>query len=544
GGRGTDGLRQTYGAPLRVLMAMVGLMLLIAIANVATLLLARMVRRRREMAVRVALGVSRARLARQLLTEGLLLSVVAGAAAVLVAVGTSQGLVRLAANGGSAPFRPDLDWRVWAFLAAVSLLVGVVLGALPAWAAQRGNFYAELKGGGSSASGAGRVPLGRWLVVAQVALSLLLVVGAGLFSRSLAGMVRMDMGFDRNRVLSLELEPPNSALPPATLAALQQKMLERIEAMPGVRAAALTLNGIDDGSAETSGISFAGRAQPRDQDQAREDSVSQHYFAAVGMRIVQGRGFGDSDGPHTTKVVVINQSFAQRYYPEQDALGQTFGYNPKSTGDFHVVGVVADARLDDPTTPAVPLFYHLLSQTDRTAMRLEVGTAADPLALAAALRQAVAETAAPLQVGSSFSLAERIGHLLGEDRMVAELSAGFGGLALALACLGLYGVMAYAVAARGGEFGIRVALGASRGQVVGLVLKEVALLLGGGVALGLPLALAAGRWLQPLLPGVRATDPVTLAGAALVMAGLPMLVALHPAWRAAQADPTRALRAE
>ena len=543
GGRGTDGLRQAYGAPLRVLMAMVGLMLLIAVANVATLLLARMVRRRREMAVRVALGVSRARLARQLLTEGLLLALAAGAAAVLVAIWTSQALVRLAADGGAAPFQPDLDWRVWAFLAAVSLLVGVVLGVLPAWAAQRSGPYAELKGAGAPAGG-GRVPLGRWLVVAQMALSLLLVVGAGLFGRSLAAMFHLDMGFDRNHVLTLELARPGGAMPTATLAALERRMLQRIEAMPGVRAAALDLNGIDDGSAETSGVSFAGRAQPREQDKAREDTVSRDYFAAVGMHLVRGRSFEASDGPHTTKVVVINQALAQRYYAGQDALGQTFGYDPKSTGDFHIVGVVADARVDGPTTPATPMFYHLLSQTDRTALRAQVRTEGDPRELAGAVRQAVAASAAPLRVRSSFGLAERLDSLLGQERMVAQLSAGLGGLALGLACLGLYGVMAYAVAARAAEFGLRVALGASRGQVVGLVLREVALLLGGGLALGLPLALAAGRWLQPLLPGVRASDPVTLAGAALVMAGLPLLVALHPAWRAARADPTRALRAE
>jgi predicted permease len=541
GGRGGDSLRRSYGAPLDLLMTLAGLMLLLAIANVTTLLLARMARRRREIAIRLAVGISRGRLARQLLSEGLLLAGLAGTAAVAVAVGVSRLIVRLAAD----PFQPDLDWRVWAFLGTVALGTGLVLGLLPAWQAQRSSASEALKSGGLSwGRGRGRVPLGRGLIVAQVAFALLLVAGAGLFSRSLAAMFTVNLGFDRAHILTAEMQLPDKGVPAGQLAVLQERILERVGALPGVRAAAWEQSGLDDFSADTSGLSLAGRADPPGGLRAHENTVSSNYFDAVGMPLLHGRNFQATDTAHSRLVAVVNQAFADRFYPSQDAIGKTFGYNQTHSDQFEIIGVVTDARVDDPHTPATPLFYRLREQSDRQTLKLEVRTAGDPAALARAVRATAGAVDARLKVRSVATVSHRLDEMLQRDRLIAQLSGGFGGLALLLACLGVYGVMAYAAAARGVEFGIRMALGAKRGQVMGLVLRETALLLLAGLALGLPLALLAGRWAQPLLPGVAAGDPLTLIAAAVVMAATPLAAALLPAWRAAHADPLRALRAE
>ncbi len=542
GGRGGNGLRRQYTAALGLLLAMAALMLLIAVANVATLQLARMVRRRREIAVRVAIGVSRARLTRQLLTEGLLLAAIAAAAAGGVAIFAGRWIVRLAGD----PFAPDLDWRVWAFLAAVALGTGLILGWLPAWQARSGNPAADLKSAGARAEGRapGRVPLGRPLVTAQVAFSLLLVVAAGLFARNLAAMFRVNLGFDRNHILTAQLALPDAGVPVAQLRVLDQGLLRRIAALPGVRAAAMDQNGLDDFSADTSGIVLAGVVSPPGGYVANENTVSRDFFQAVGMTIVRGRGFQAADTAHGPAVVVVNQAFARQFYPGRNPIGKTFGYDAQHTGQFRIVGIVADARMNDPDTPAQPLFYRLLQQSGAEALTLEVRTAGDPAALIPAVRTAATGFDAQLRVRQISTVAHRLDEMLQRDTLIAQLSSGAGMLALALACLGLFGVTAYTVNARRGEFGLRLALGAEPAMVVRLVLGEAAVQIGLGLALGLPLALAASHWAQPLLPGVSATDPATLAAALAVMLALPLLAALGPAWRAARTDPALALRAD
>ncbi|HET9784151.1 MAG TPA: ABC transporter permease, partial [Terriglobales bacterium] len=364
GGQGEDSLRTRYGAPLRLLMGLAGLMLLIAIANVVTLLLARTVRRRREIAVRQAVGITQARLARQLLTEGVLLAALAGAAAVVMAVWLSRGLVMLAAAGGDAPFQPDMDWHVWAFLAGVALATGVVLGLLPAWQARRSSPATVLRAETGQGGSLRRVPMGRWLVAAQVALSLLLVASAGLFARSLSGMFQVNLGFDAEHLLTAQLGLPDGQTKPEAWLPLEQQVLARVRALPGVAAVAFDRNGLDNGSIETSGIAFPGQAASERKPQTREETVSRGYFDAVGMRLQRGRGFAASDSPKGQQVVVVNQAFVEKFYPQRDPLGQTFGYDDASTSQFQIVGVAADARTFDPHEAAAPTMYRLADQAE------------------------------------------------------------------------------------------------------------------------------------------------------------------------------------
>ncbi|MGH9393652.1 MAG: ABC transporter permease, partial [Terriglobales bacterium] len=389
-------------------------------------------------------------------------------------------------------------------------------GLLPAWSARRAHPAESLKSEGSGgAVGLGRLPLGRGLVITQVAFSLLLVAAAGLFSRSLIAMFQVDLGFDSAHILTIKMSLPDGGIPAGELAGLDQRLLERMAALPGVRSAALDASGLDDFSTDTSGISLAGRTDPPGGLHANENTVSRGFFAAVGMRMLRGRSYLASDTASGPKVVVANQAFARQFYPGGDAIGQTFGYDAQSTGKFHIVGVVADARVQDPHTPAAPLFYRLLEQSDNPALKLELRTIGEPAALTAAARATAAAVDPRMRVQSVSSVPHRLAEMLQRDRLIAQLSGGFAALALALACLGLYGVMAYTVGARWGEFSLRMALGAAGANVVCLVLREAAWMLSVGVAVGILLTLAAGRLAQPLLPGIGASDPATLAGAAL-----------------------------
>ncbi|MGH9412834.1 MAG: ADOP family duplicated permease [Terriglobales bacterium] len=536
GGHGVSGLQRAYGAPLRVLMGLAALLLLIAIANVTAMLLARTLGRQREIAIRLAVGISRARLARQLLTEALLLTAVAGAAAAALAVALSHLLTQLAGNR----FQPDLDWRVWGLLALLALGTGVILGLLPARLVRRQSPASALQAGMRTGASSARLPLGRGLIIVQVALALLLVAGAGLFSRSLAAMFTRPLGFDRAHLLSAELARPSPEPPLPQLEALERRALARVEALPGVRAAALEQNGIDDGSTDTSSTFPAGYAGPGFASNGA--GISVNYFEATGIPLLRGRAFRSSDTAQARKVVIVNEAFVQQVLHGATALGTTMGSDPRDEGKFEIVGVAANARLVDPHRAAAPLVYFPLAQYDKSAMHLDIRSAGDPAVLAPEVRKAL--TGAGLRLRSVATIDEVLAGRLRRDRLLAELSGAFGLLALALACLGLFGVVAYGAGARRGEFGIRVALGAEHGHVLRLVLGEAAVLTATGLAIGLLLGWWAAPWLQPLLPGVSAHDAAAFGGAAAALLLVPLLAALPPAWRAARTDPMRTLRME
>ncbi|HEY7855513.1 MAG TPA: ADOP family duplicated permease, partial [Terriglobales bacterium] len=478
GDRGSDGLRRQYASPLIALFILVGLLLAIAVANVAMLLLARMVTRRREIAIRLALGISRGRLVAQLVVEGLLLALLSGAAAALAAYWGSRLLPHLAASAsGAAPFTASLDARVWLLLAGLSLGIGLIVGLLPVRQARRLDLTHCLKADDRTAFGGARAQ-GRWLVAAQVALALVLVAGAGLFSRNLASMFHNDLGFDRVHTLTVRLSVADSALTPDQWTALEPQLEQRVAAVPGVLSAALADSGIEAGSNSTSGISLYGHADPPGGLESEEVQVSRGYFKTVGMRLLRGRDFDATDAPHTAQATVVNQAFARRFYPGENPIGHTFGYDAQNAGNFHIVGIVADARFQDPHAATNPIFYRLLSQSGNAPGVIEVRTASDPAPLLNAVQAAIRGVDSRLRVRDARTVEWYVDRFLVRDQLVAKLSAGFGLLALALACLGLYGVITYSVNSRALEFGLRMALGSARAGVLRLVLGEAALTVG------------------------------------------------------------------
>ncbi|HWG36152.1 MAG TPA: ADOP family duplicated permease, partial [Terriglobales bacterium] len=543
GARGSSGLRRSFSQPLYVLLGMVAMMLLIGCANVAALLLARNLHRSREIALRLALGISRGRLIRQLIAEGLVLGALAGAAALALAQWGGAALTRLAVNlPTSTPLPVRFDARLLAFVAGVSLLVGILVSLLPVRQASQLNASAVLKAGPSRF---GRLPFGRALIVAQVAVALLLVTAAGLFSRSLGHLDALNPGFDRLHVLNLRTDTRVAGIPAAQWPQLYARIHDAVAALPGVRAAAFSECPLPSGCTDASDLYFPGASASVNSDGY---TVGRDYFATVGMRLLQGRGFTAQDAPHTAVVAIVNQAFASKFLPGRSPLGQHFGTDLKDASAITIVGVVADARIHNLRRPAPPQFFTALDQNPEYMSSLQVRATGDPAALAPAVEHAISAIAPSLPVSQVLTTETLIRVSLADELLLAHLSDLFGLLALLLACLGLYGVITFQVARRTPEFGLRLALGAPPSRLLSAVLREALLLVALGLAFGLPLAFAAARLLQHALTGVligvSAFDPASVALAALLLLAVPIAAALIPALRAARVDPLAALRSE
>jgi predicted permease len=557
--RGLAGSRGRLGSPLLILMSVAGVVLLIACVNVANLLLARADRRRREMAVRLGIGAGRGRLVRQLLTESLLLAALGGALGLLFAYWGSRFLLGLLASGdASLSLDVALDGRRLAFAAAIALATAVVFGLAPALHSTRLDLASSLKEGGralaaSALRGGGgwgrgrRLPLGRVLVAAQIGLAMLLLVGAGLFVRSLRNLIGVDAGFERDRVVLASVSPRLLGYDKPRLVALYQRLVERLERVPGVRSASLSAYSLLGDSASQSSVVLPGYTPRRGEEMwAMHNVVTPGYFETVGMPLVRGRGFTRQDRLDAPGVALVNETFVRRFLRRGEALGQRFGFgNPKRRRDLEVVGVVKDAKYLRLRESARPMVYTPVEQQPRDLYDVEVRVAdgATP-AVAGALRHVIAEVDPELPVFAVATMGEQVARSLAAERAVARLSGFFGGLALLLAVIGLYGVMSYDVSRRTGEIGLRMALGAPRGQVIGLVMREAARLTAAGVVAGLAASLALTRLAAGQLFGVQAHDPQTLLLAALAMAAVALAAGLLPARRAADTDPMAALRSE
>jgi predicted permease len=543
--RGFSRFRQEFSPPLYALTAMALLVLFIACANVANLLLARSAGRQREIAVRVALGAGRARLFHQLLTESALLIIMAGAVAILFAKWAGDLLVRTATAtaGGTPPFAAPLDMRVLAFTAGVAFMSVLIFGLIPAAHAVRLDVAGALKSGSRGTVGRFGGRSARALVILQVALSLVLVAGTGLIARSFQNLLAVDLGFERQRLLSVTIDPRLSGMPADAFPAMYERALTATTGVPGVQSAALAMCGLQNGCrSREDGIQIEGyRAQPNEQVIFVINVVSQNYFSTVGMPIIAGRPLNDRDLPNGPRVAVVNKTLAATYFAGGQAIGRHFGQTGPET---EIVGIVDDARLLDPRQAAVPTVFFPLSQRRVPARSLEVRTQAAPELTIAAVRRALVAAVPELPIDGIVTMDDRLRLRLSPERLIVLMTSGFGVLAMGLAGFGLFGILSNAVARRTAEFGLRMALGATRPRVIWSVVREALWLVVIGLAAGLPIVLLGGRLVWKLLFGVSPYDPVSLATATAVLIVVGAACSALPALRASRVDPIVALRQE
>jgi predicted permease len=549
--RGYSPRRRDLAQPLAIVAMMVGLVLLIACANFANLLLVRSATRHREISVRQAVGAGAARIVRQLLTESVLLAAIGGALGLVFAGWVTSALMKFAAAGPVRGVQPGmtlelhLDGRVLAFTSLLCLLTGILFGLAPALRTAKASISPTLSERSASALGAsGR--LGRVLVISQVAASLLLLIVAGLFVQTVSNLKSQDLGFDRARVLLLWIAPGQTGRWGAANASLYQKVEERISSLPGVLAVSPSVYGMLQGNLTPGTIlDVPGYVPGSDADaRAQWSIVGRGFFDTLGLQLIAGRNFTEYDTTTAPPVAIINETMASHFFGHENPLGKHF----QSWGvTKQIVGVVKDAKYESPREEGKRMFYlpysqqlERLSQTICVAVRTE----GPPASFALRIRQTLRDLDPNLPVLRTETIDDQLDELLVPERLMATLAGLFGALAALLACLGLYGVIAYGVSRRRNEIGVRMALGAQRGDVLGTVLKESLSLLIVGIAIGLPMTLGAARMISSRLFGVSAADPVTIVGASGLMLAVGTLAGLLPAYRASRLDPMVALRHE
>ncbi len=546
GGKGLSELREHTSEPLRVLMAMVGLVLLIACGNVANLLIARATGRQKEIAVRLALGARRVQIVRQLLVESMLLAALGGAAALLIASWASYFLLHfLPFEGIGLTTAPDM--RILSFNFAMAIAAGLLFGLAPALRAARPDLAVTLKDqAGSVAGGFAQVRFRKLLVVAQIAFSLLLLVGAGLFARSLYNLKNLDLGFRAGNVMTFTLDPSLNGYDESRIQAFYARLQSDIEALPGVRNVSLVDNAALTEDVDQVSVTVEGR-HPKESGQIIPwvQRVGPGYFTTLGIPLVAGREFTKRDGKGAPLVGMINETAARSFFPNQNPLGKHFGFGERrGIADIEIVGVVKNDKSAGLKRMAPEFVYVPYMQQDIGKMTVCVRTVKAPEQLAASLRQAVKREDASLPVFGVKTMETELDESLFAERLIAALSASFGFLATMLAAIGLYGVMAYLVARRTREIGIRVALGADPGKVVRMVMREVAWMAAIGIAIGMPCAIALGRFIQSQLFGLESYDPMTLALATVTLGAASAAAGYIPALRATRVDPVVALRYE
>jgi putative ABC transport system permease protein len=527
-----------------LLFAVVGLVLLIACANVANLLLARASVRRKEIAVRLAVGASRGRLMRQLLTESLLLALLGGAAGLLITQWTTRLLPKFFPEGMAGGLDVSMDWRVLVFTLGVSILTGVLFGLTPALQATRVNLLPSLKSDArSDFLRRRRIGLRDALVISQLALSLVLLISAALFVRSLQSAVNFDPGFASQKLLMASIETGTAKLDETQGAAFYQQTLERINSLPGVEAASLSTVVPLSGGGQRRMMYLEGyQAKPNEDTELNTNVVGLNYFNAMGIPIVTGRDFNAQDREGSQRVVIVNEEVARRYYGG-NAVGKRLQIG-SHTPYIEIVGVVRNAKYRDLREQTLPFVYIPMGQEYQSGMTLMVRTSGEPSLLAGSVRKEIQTLNRSVPVFSVETMTEHIANQIAADRMIAVLLSIFGGGALLLAAIGIYGVISYSVAQRTHEIGIRIALGAEQRDILKLIVGQGMVLVFIGAGIGLLLAFGLTWALQSLLFGVSATDPLTFTVVLLVLVGVALLACFLPARRATKVDPLVALRYE
>ncbi|MBZ5725589.1 MAG: ABC transporter permease [Acidobacteriia bacterium] len=556
GGAGLAAMKENYQDDLRLLLGITGLVLLIACANLANLQLARGAASAAQRSIRVALGAPRWRLIRGVLIESTVLAVVGGALGLLVAAETTDLLLRLAFHGAEyVPIDPTPSAPVLGFAFLLSVATGVVFGMAPAWSASRADPAAALHGAGRSASGRSTLAQ-KTLVVLQAALSLALVAGAGLMVQTLRNLTGQQFGFRMQGAVVVNVNAGFSGYAPEKLASIYGEIDRQLRQIPGVQNVALALYSPMSGDNWQMGATLEER--PREAVSPSWDRVSGSFFDTIGARLLRGRTFNERDTPEAVHVAVVNQAFADAYFPNEDPIGKRFGLGGFAhRADYQIAGVVNTIRFRNPRGPGRPMFFLPMLQMgkseweDNTKARsnlmesilLRVGGAV-PRDLAPRLRRTLGAIDPNLTMLRVSPVSEQLGQLVAHEQLIGTLALVFGGLALILASVGLYGITAYSVARRTSEIGVRTALGATRGQVVRLILGGALAQAGTGIAVGIPAALAAGRLLAGQLYGVKAWDPAILGIASVMLGACAAVAGVIPAVRASSVDPVRALRVD
>jgi predicted permease len=554
-GGGVANMQQEAAPGFRLLMIISGLVLLIACANIANLLLARGAAERFETAIRVALGASRRRLIRQIITESVLLAVLGGLAGLAVAFAGTRTILLVAFRGshfvpiGATPSIPVLGF---AFL--LSLFTGIVFGVAPAWITSHCDPIEALRGAGRSTRDRSSLAR-RSLVVLQVALSAVLLIGAGLLTQSLRNLENQKFGFEPEGRVIVRLNTNLNGYKPENLYSLYQQIEQRLQQIPGVISASYSIYSPMRGDNWSFYIHIQGHASDEHLE-ASFNRVGPRYFETIGTQLLRGRTIDEQDTPTSRQVAVVNEAFVRKFFGKEDPIGRYFGFGDASkSSDFEIVGVTEDTKYQDARTLPYPTFFCAFLQMSKDPKLsflmvshyigdIELRVAGRPQNIEPTVRHALADIDPNLNVLDVISLREQVTRNFNQDRLIARLTELFGVLALILACVGLYGVAAYSVVRRTSEIGIRIALGANRGNVLVLVLRGALLQLALGLGIGIPVALAGGRLLRSRLYGVKGHDPTILALAAVILAACALFAGFVPARRAASIDPMRALRTE
>jgi predicted permease len=557
-GGGVETLSSRYADGFRLLTLASGLVLLITCANIAGLVLAQNTAARLQAAIRVALGAGRGRLIRQMLTEGLLLALLGGVAGLFVAYAGARAMVALAFRGARyIPIETAPSLSVMGFAFAASLLTGLVFASFPSWITSQAHPAETLRGAGRSRHDRSNLPR-KSLVVLQTALSLTLLVTAGLLMLSLRRLKDQPFGFQTERRVFVRIDPYLVGYAPERLAAFYQQ--ERLGQIPGVLSSSFSLYSPMEGMNWSAPISIEGYLPPAKSDErtfASWNRVSSHYFETIGTRLLRGRTIDEQDTPASRHVTVINETFARKFFPHEDPVGKHLGLGDAShSNDFEIVGIVEDAKYLDAREAPRSTFFLPLLQTANYSSDMEISmqlrsnyirdiellVVAHPQNLEGTIRATLGSIAPDLTVLSIIPFSEQLERNFNQERLIARLTTLFGLLALFLACIGIYGVLAYSVVRRTNEIGIRMALGAKRWQILRLMLREAATLALLGVAIGVPAALVAGRFLSSLLYDLKPWDPMTIVSSAGILLAVAGVAAFWPAFRASRVDPTVALR--
>jgi predicted permease len=554
GSRGLNKTGKQFAASMYVLLAMVGFVLLLACANMANLMLARASARSREMGVRLALGAGRWRILRQVLTESLLLSTLGGIGGLFLGYLGRTAIPKLLFSAWeSGDVQVPFDLRVFFFTAAITIGTGILFGVAPAWSATRAEIGTALKQGSKTASRRRKGWSGKAIVSFQVALSTLLLVGAALFLRTLMNLNSIDPGFNPDHLVLFDISAPAARYPAPKDVALHAQLEAALSHVPGVQGVTLADNPLLTDSISNSDFTVEGAPKAHNDQQLGATSslmtdVGPQFFSVMQIPILSGRSFTAQDAESLHPTAVINQSLARKFFPGQNPIGRRFNIDdrlPASVYWIEIIGVCADTRYNNLKSDSPPIHFDLYRHLPSIGgVTYIVRTSMKPEAIVPSLRAAVQRVDQNLPLMDVRTQQEQIDATTQQERMFAALTVGFGVLALALACVGIYGIMAYTVTQRTNEIGIRLALGAERGQVRSMVLREAGLLAVLGVVAGLATALALGRLVKSMLYGLQPADPVSLAGAGCLLLLVALVAGWVPAMRAARVEPMEALRHE